>query len=324
MGTAAYLLACPFLTPTLLRTISQDSQYVDGVVQTGTMFATQSLMLPGFVFLYFALKRVDGYLIRFSAMFTYVFFEIVALFAVGNVSVLPQPHRYSLEMELGLALVLPFALRRVVVAWPAGVKAAAVALLLFGAYHQTMAYRRYGRAIIQKIDVTRTIEYKVARWFQTNMPDQRAFVTAEAGTWLNVFVDTPQMHSGHSPFNPNFWVEEAAVYAIYSGQNAGDRDAEVSIAWLKAYGCHAIYVPGRMSRLADKPFNHPEKFAGVLPVLWHEEDDTIYAIPQRTKSLAHVVPESAIVIRQPINGLDTARWRVTLPRLTILPCPQRS
>ncbi len=305
MGIAAYLLACPFLTPTLLRTIGEDSEYVGGVVKTGTIFATQSLILPGFVFLYFAIRRVDDYLIRFSVLFTYVFFEIVALFAIGNVSALPQPHRYSLELELGLALVLVLTLRRVVIHAPVALKTAGVVVILLAGFHQTVAYRRYARAIVQKIDVTQTIEYKTAQWFQANMPDQRAFVAAEAGTWLNVFADTPQMHSGHSPFNPNFWVEEAASYAIYSGMNAGSRDAEVSILWLTAYGCHAIYIPGPMSRLGDKPFDHPRKFDGVLPVLWHEEDDTIYSVPQRTKSLAHVVPESAIVKRQPIHGLDT-------------------
>jgi hypothetical protein len=311
MAAAAYLLASPFLTPTLLRTIAADSQYVGTVVETKTIFATQSLLLPGFVFLYFAIRRVDDFLIRFSALFTYVFFEIVALFAVGNVSVLPQPHRYSMEMDLGLAVVAVFALRRVVIRWPPAAKTtrvaklAGLAVILLAAYHQTVAYRRYARVIVQKIDITQTIEYKTAQWFQRNMPDQRAFVSAQAGTWLNVFADTPQMHSGHSPFNPNFWVEEGAVFAIFSDTNAGSRAAEVSILWLKAFGCHAIYVPGPMSRLDAKPFNHPKKFEGVLPVLWHEEDDTIYGVPQRTKSLAHVVPESAIVKRKPIHGLDT-------------------
>jgi hypothetical protein len=311
MGVAAYLLASPFLTPTLLRTIGADAENVGAVVPTGTIFATQSLILPGWVFLYFAIRGVDDYLIRFSALFTYVFFQIVALFAIGNVFALPQPHRYSLELEIGIALLMVFTLRRVVIRWPPAAKsgkvakAVGVAVILLAGYHQTVAYRRYARVIVQKIDVTKTIEYKIGEWFQTHMPDQRAFVTAQAGTWLNVFADTPQMHSGHSPFNPNFWVEEAAAFTIYSGMNAGSRDAQFSILWLKAYGCQAIYVPGPMSRLNDKPFNHPEKFEGILPVLWHEEDDTIYAVPQRTKSLAHVVPESAIVKRKPIHGLDT-------------------
>ena len=40
-------------------------------------------------------------------------------------------------------------------------------------------------------------------------------------------------------------------------------------------------------------------------MLWHQEDDTIYAVPERTDSLAHVVPLGAIVKRQPIHALDT-------------------
>ena len=312
MGAAAYLLASPFLTPTLLRTVAADSQYVGAVVETGTIFAAQSLLLPGFVFLYFAIRRVDNFLIRFSVLFTYMFFEIVALWAVGNVFALPQPNRYSLEMEWGLPLVAALALRRVVIRWPPAakttkaVKAVGIAVILLAAYHQTVAYRRYARFITQKIDVTQTIEYKTAQWFQRNMPDQRAFVAGDAGFWLNVFADTPQMQAGHMPFNPNFWGDEVAAFTIYSGMNAGSRDADYSILWLRAYGCQAIYVPGPMSRLDVKPFVHPKKFEGMLPVLWHEEDDTIYGVPQRTKSLGHVVPESAIVKRKPIHGLDTA------------------
>ncbi|HEY3826257.1 MAG TPA: hypothetical protein VGL82_16945, partial [Bryobacteraceae bacterium] len=52
------------------------------------------------------------------------------------------------------------------------------------------------------------------------------------------------------------------------------------------------------------PIAHPHKFDGVLPVLWHGEDDTIFAVPQRSHSLAHVIPASAVVARAPIHGLD--------------------
>jgi len=39
-------------------------------------------------------------------------------------------------------------------------------------------------------------------------------------------------------------------------------------------------------------------------VLWHDEDDTIFRVPQRTRSLARVIPREAEVTRQPIHGLD--------------------
>src|SRR4029077_17134418 len=88
------------------------------------------------------------------------------------------------------------------------------------------------------------------------------------------------------------------------GQNTGDRDAEHSILWLKAFGCHAITVPGPQSTEGNHPFRNPRKFEGVLPLLWHDEDDSIYGVPARSKSLAHVIGADAAVRRTPTNGLD--------------------
>lgn len=299
----AYLWASPFLTPTLIRTISKNSQSVGGDFGVTKLLTAQCVVLAGFVCVWFASRRVNDFFTRFSLLFACIFFTITACFAIANLAALPQPHRYSLEMELGTGLAVAFSLRGFVIRlWPA-LKIAVACMFVAMVVHQTIYYRHYAKAVIQKIDITQTIEYKTAKWLEQNLGGQRVFAAAQTGTWLNVFTNTPQMHSGHDPFNPN-WVEEMAAYAIYSGQNAGAHDAEYTILWLKAFGTHAIYIPGPMSRVNGKPFNHPQKLKGVLPVLWHQEDDTIYAVPQRTKSLAHVVPIDAIVKRQPINGLD--------------------
>jgi hypothetical protein len=76
------------------------------------------------------------------------------------------------------------------------------------------------------------------------------------------------------------------------------------VFWLKAFGNLAVTVPGEKSREFYHPIVHPHKFDGVLPVLWHDEDDTIFGVPQRSHSLAHVVPKGAIATRVPIHGLD--------------------
>ena len=164
-------------------------------------------------------------------------------------------------------------------------------------------YRDYAAGLIRSIDITRTIQYKTAKWIDANLKGLRTMVSGDVGTWFNVFTDNPQLSSGHEPFSPN-WMVQIATYTIYSGENAGDRDAEYSILWLKAYGCHAITVPGPQSREAYQPFRNPRKFEGVLPLLWHDEDDSIYAVPQRSTSLAHVIPADAVVVRPPIHGLD--------------------
>ena len=305
LAIAAYVWASPFLTPSLIQTISLNSQAVGGDFSMRAMLPTQALIIAGFAVLWFLTRPLPDPFTRFSLLFGYVFLAVTTAFALWNKAALPQPNRYSLEMDLAIPLAIAFLMRPIVRRLSRDVCVAGLTLFAVLAVHQIIQFGRYTRTVTRAIDITRTIEYKVAKAFDTHVGGLRAFVTAQAGTWLNVFSNTPQMNSGHDPFSPN-WVVGMATFTIFSGMNAGTHDAENSIVWLKALGCHAIYVPGPNSRLDAKPFDHPAKFAGILPVLWHEEDDTIYSVPQRTQSLAHVIPEAAVVAHRPVNGLDTA------------------
>ncbi len=303
IALGAYLWASPFLPPTLLHTISMNSQRVEGDLTFAKVFPAQCLLLAGFFGLWYATRRMRHSFTRFCLLFAYVFSAITALTTIADLSALPQPLRYGLEMELGVSLVAALGLRGLLIRLPMSMRALVAILVAAGAVHQIVAYRSYAERIIQKLDVTQTIEYRTAKWLEGNMGGRRVFASGEMGTWLDVFADIPQMHAGHEPFDPNFEALESAVYAILTGQNAGKRDAEISILWLKAYGCQAVLVGP--SRYYGSPITHPEKFNGVLPVAWHEGDNTIYAIPQRTSSLAHVVKVESIVKHLPVNGLDT-------------------
>jgi hypothetical protein len=128
------------------------------------------------------------------------------------------------------------------------------------------------------------------------------------GNFLNVFTDVPQLSAQPYTTGPN-WVEQIAVYTIYIGENTGNRDAEYALLWLKAFGVQAIAVPGPRSPEYWKPVIRPGKFDGVLPVLWREDDTTIYRIPQPSASLAHVVRDDRLVSHRPIHGLDLEEVR---------------
>jgi hypothetical protein len=65
-------------------------------------------------------------------------------------------------------------------------------------------------------------------------------------------------------------------------------------------------VPSPESTNYFRPFVHPHKFDGILPLLWRDRGDAIYEVPSRSSSLAHVIPSSAVVTRTPIHGLDIA------------------
>jgi len=62
-------------------------------------------------------------------------------------------------------------------------------------------------------------------------------------------------------------------------------------------------VPGP-SNPDYRVYDDPRIFESVLPVLWRGDNDTIYAVPQRSPSLAHVIPRAAVVARRPRDGLD--------------------
>jgi hypothetical protein len=137
---------------------------------------------------------------------------------------------------------------------------------------------------------------------------RRVMVSGSSNLWFNAFSDTPQLSGGHEPTSPN-WMQRVGVFIIYSGMNAGARSGEIAVLWLKAFGVHGINVPGPGSREPSNPFDNANKFEGLLPVLWRDANDTIYRVPQRSDALVYVVPEGALVTREPAHGLDVDEIR---------------
>ena len=99
--------------------------------------------------------------------------------------------------------------------------------------------------------------------------------------------------------------EYRRVHHLYRHERRQIATAPAAVLWLKALGANAVSVPGPHSEEYYRPFWNPRKFDGILPVVWHEGDDTIYSVPARSDSLAHVMAEGDVVHTPPIHGLDT-------------------
>jgi len=69
----------------------------------------------------------------------------------------------------------------------------------------------------------------------------------------------------------------------------------------------AVIVPGRDSPEFWRPHLRGHKFDGVFPVVWDERDTRIYAAPRPARTLAHVIPQQAVVSRPPAGLADTAQ-----------------
>ncbi len=101
--------------------------------------------------------------------------------------------------------------------------------------HQARSYRNFAHDLIRPVEITKTVEYKLTQWTNHTLPGERTMVGGDAQWLFNVYSDNPQLGAGHEPTAPNF-AQQVAVYEIYTGQNAGSRDTEISILWLKAFG----------------------------------------------------------------------------------------
>ncbi len=301
---AAYLLICRVLPPSLVKVIETNSQEVGGNFR----FTSRTTMLAAacalaMAVLWWLTRRMAGTIPRFSILFLAWFGGIPVLGACG-LGFIPQPDRYHLELEIGVCLVAGFAIEAVARRLPrtvaiAALAASAIFLLWVGA--KDYAFAR--RLIRPAPDLAHTAVYRQSRWIGEHLPGVRVVASGELSLWLNLFADNPQLSGGFEPSDPN-WMQRVAVYTIYSGQGAGSRDAEISIFWMKVFGCAAITVPGPGSSDPYHPIVNPSKFEGVLPLIWREGPDSIYSVPLRSPSLAHAIPRSAVAVRRPIHGLD--------------------
>ena len=97
-----------------------------------------------------------------------------------------------------------------------------------------------------------------------------------------------------------------AIYGLNTDLSAENRAFENSLLWFKALGVRAVAVSGPRSTEVYKPFYHPRKFEGRLPVLWRDGDDVIYEAQGSDYSLAHAVAAGALVKQTPEHGVDTA------------------
>ena len=299
-GLVGWLWISPWLPPSLIGHLLHDQWGARGVFTSGGPAALAAFAtIASFAAIWFFTRRIASSFERFTLLFVPLMCLIPVGFFAFHLALVPQSNRYQLELEMAVAIGLGCLAARI----PRRALVLCAILVACAALWQTVTIRRFARTLIQPIDIAQTIQYETDRWLSAHLPDQRAMISGDTEFLNNVVSNNPQTAGGHEPTAPN-WVQLFSVYAIYTGTNAGDRDAEYSLIWLKAFGNQAITVPGERSRENYHPFVHPHKFDGLLPVLWHDEDDTIFAIPQRSPSLAHVIPREAVVAREPIHGLD--------------------
>jgi len=304
-GILGYALCAPFLPPSLFRAISAASAG-GGVDDVSGAFTAAAIIAAGWVVLWHYLPRwTTDTRLQFFVLFGYLTSSVPVIAAYLHRQFLPQPGRYKVEMEMGLALLIVFALRPLFERAPRTWQAVLLVLLLALAGEQIVNYRRWAKAAAQPRGMTQTIEYRASLWAEQNLGGTRVMLPGSIGQWANAFTDVVQFAGGSWSQALNRAQQEGDA-AIYYGGSTMEEARRIALAWLTAYGVGAVAVSGPKSEEFWKRYTHTDKFDGVLPVLWSQNDVTFYRVPQKSASLAHVVPRAAIVRSMPIYGGDIA------------------
>lgn len=304
IAVLAYMIACPWIPPSIVSSIPGNAQNSDGTTFQGRHIAWLLGTAAALAVIHVAFQRaLISKWVRFFCYFSLLSGGVVLGFYWFDLKLLPQPHRWQMELEMALIGAAVCVARKPWGRWPTHLRTLAVTALIVLFVVQIGNYHRYAFDQTLPQDMSKTVEYEMARWFEAKMPGERVFAPGSVGLWLNALTEVPQIVGCCDQSVPSL-EHRIAFYSVYVGDKANSRDGEMAVLWLKAYGAQAIGVSGTHAREFFKAFVNPDKFRGVLPEIWRDGDDIVYRVPSRSASLAHVVPADHIVSRAPVNGVD--------------------
>lgn len=304
VGLTGYLIAMPWLPLSLVSAIQSDAAMHDDNVWGAPSFTALCAVLLLWVLLWRVLRpRTDDPAIHCAAFLGLVMGSIPLVWFFGGRSFVPQPGRYRFEMDLAWALPLALTCRFFLRKMPRSVMACVIALLVSLGAEQVVNHRRYAKQVFFPADIRQTLDYKEAAFIHTAFPPQsKIFLSGSTAEWFNRFSDNPQFggSSYSTAYNP---IQQMGLRYIYIGDKDGPHGG-AAILWLEAFGVSAISVPGSKSPETWHPFRNADQFEGLLDPVWKESDTTLYRLPLRSDSPAHVVNEDAVVARAPRSGGD--------------------
>jgi hypothetical protein len=303
----AYALAAPWIPPSTVADVRINAQRIGGPYpMTASHLLYAAVILAVMILLWLVLERTKQPVhLRFLAVFALLMGAPPLAAAWWEIYLVPQPERYHLQMEMALCLLAALAVAPVFERLGRTPRLAVILVLFVCCFLQTKHYRRAARWWARPIDIHATSEYKIAQWIGQNMRGRRVFVPGSDYFWLNAFTDAPQLAGGFDQGITNQLLP-AVGYQLFSGEGT-NKEGELAVLWLKAFGVHAVGVSGPRSTEVYKPTRNWKKYEGLLPVLFRDGDDVLYRVLPDSESLAHVLsPEAALM--QPPHGVLDMGW----------------
>jgi hypothetical protein len=226
---------------------------------------------------------------------------VVVSYTIAGNYLLPSPHRYMLELNAGLVLMVTGLLSLVPGKWRAIVT---LALVVAGA---SVSYRFLmdpWKLEPHPDDPHAGVAYRVAAWLGQHAEGSRVFASGELDSTLNLWSDVAQV-GGTGQDISNFLIFAAERQVAFGCRTDSERIAEL---WLRALNVPLLLVHHAESREYFHWYSQPEKFA-ALPLAWDDgEGDTIYRVPNFERSDAVVVDLASLPRLPPLVSTADERF----------------
>jgi hypothetical protein len=294
----AYGLTAFWLVPSYFKVTAENMKYVS---EHGTTWSIWVALVVAVAFAVTTDKLARNHRARTWEVFVggaVVFFSLNVLGnQYFNFRITGEPGRLLPELDMIYIMAILLLLRWM---WNRpGIALRIVAVVIVAAsFYTTHGYIQHAWHMFPLWpDYTNRVEYRMTDWLWKNMPNARAYPSGSVRFWYDTWHDLAQLGGGSEQGLLNGTVEPAQWETNLA------EDPKPSILWMKCMGVDAIYVSDKRSQEVFKDFQFPQKFAGLLPVLYDDQQgNVLYGVPRRYPSLARVVDAAKL------NSLHAPRF----------------
>jgi hypothetical protein len=300
----AYGLTAFWLVPSYFQVTAENLKYVS---EHGTTWSIWVAVVVAVAFAVSTDKFARGRAERAWAVFIagcVVFFSLNVLGGIYfNFRISGEPIRLLPELDMIYIMAAVLMLEWL---WDRpGIALRAVVLVVAGAaFWTTTGYIRHAWHMFPLWpDYQNRVEYRVTDWLWKNMPDARAYPSGSVRFWYDAWHDLAQLGGGSDQGLLN------GELAPAQWETALGAKPEPAILWMQCMGVDAIYVPDQRSQEVYKDFEHPQKFARVLAVLYDDgQGNRLYRVPRRYPARARVVETGKLNALKPPRSNDDVEY----------------
>ena len=300
----AYGVTACWLVPSYFRVTAENMKYVS---EHGTTWSIWVALVVAVAFAVITDKFARN---RRGATWEVFVIGCVVFFSLNvlgnfyfNFRVSGEPTRLLPELDMIYIMAIVMLLRWMWNRPGIVLRGVAVAIVL-ASFATTFGYIRHAWHMFPLWpDYQNRVEYRMTDWLWKNMPNARAYPTGSVRFWYDTWHDLAQLGGGSEQGLLNGEVEPAQWET-----NLGP-DPKPTILWMQCMGVDAVYVSDKRSQEVFKDFQYPQKFVGLLPVLYDDQQgNVLYRVPRRYPSLARVVETAKLNALKPPRFNDDVEY----------------